>query len=181
MLKDLIWNLAVNAFIFQLNCIFFSDLGAVGWKQLISVVWNIITGLCEILSLKELEKESLFGLWVLPFIWRKNDYLLWICYRKNKSSTSLCSLCNSIRRSLLSHSCTCGGWDTESAFHSLKNIETNECSLSVAENISFNFVLPKAPFSDEDFQTFFPYCWPSVGYFKWNAGSLGFSLSMVLW
>ena len=32
-----------------------------------------------------------------------------------------------------------------------KSIQINECSLSVAENTALNFVLPKTPFSVENF------------------------------
>lgn len=37
---------------------------------------------------------------------------------------------------------------------SFGNIQTNKCGLFVAEIISFDFVLPKAPFSAEGFHFF---------------------------
>ena len=41
-------------------------LGAVGWNRTIFVVWYIILGLYETISLNELEEKNPFWLWVLP-------------------------------------------------------------------------------------------------------------------
>lgn len=50
----------------------------VWWNWPILVIWYIITGLCEILSLHEQEKENPFCLWVLPCYLEKR---MIICFR----------------------------------------------------------------------------------------------------
>lgn len=52
-------------------------------------------------------------------------------------------------------------------------------SLSVAENISFHFVLPKGPLSDEDFQT--SITGHQGGILRERQGSLRSSVFMALW
>lgn len=54
-------------------------------------------------------------------------------------------------------------------------------SLSVAENFSFHFVLPKGPLSDEDYQTFSSITGRQAGILREMQGSLCSYIFMALW